>query len=110
MHERELTIDFRVVYHTSVSEIGKSIPWVEAYYLMEHLGSTPGTQTHTILSGWEYAADVKENLLMDILDIIANQNRAKNAPFKPVHERPNAPKPQVIAGTAVSLEEAMEIY
>lgn len=97
----------------SVYEIGESIAWDEAYAFIAYLGNTPGTLIHMTLSEWAYPATREVLANYDILDVLVNQNRPANTPYKEVIKRPwdkTSEEPEIIVGTAVDYETAQDIY
>lgn len=85
--------------------------WLEAYALIEHLGSTPGTYLHMKLNDWDFPLSLTLRAQWEATEIAANANRAKGAKFETLYTRPEKTnKVQKVSGTPVSLEEAEQIY
>jgi hypothetical protein len=76
-YPKELAYDFRTHFQLSVFELGKSISWVEAVYLISALMAHPNSHLQAAVNNWKYPVSYEWIVLSHIFDLLAMSNSKK---------------------------------
>jgi hypothetical protein len=78
----ELTRDFREKFHLSLSEVGKSVRFDEAYRLILTLHSDPESWLQASVAGWEHPVSRDFAVLADLYDLQhASKSKRRPKPY-----------------------------
>jgi hypothetical protein len=80
-HPAELAYDFRHRFALSVFDIGHTVTWQEAIFLVAMLYREPSSWLQTAVNGWKYPVSLEWMMARHTYDLIANANFKKPKPF-----------------------------
>lgn len=100
-HPAEIRADFRTHFHCSFDDVGTSVPWIEAIYLVSMLMRNPQSWLQAAHNGWKHPVDHNWMILAELFDLTLRANsKTKPKPMprpwpdqnservgKPVHSR-----------------------
>lgn len=78
-HPAEIRADFRTQYNCSFDDVGTSITWIEAIYLVSVLMRNPQSWLQAAHNGWKHPVDNNWMLLAELFDLTMRAN-SKNKP------------------------------
>ena len=92
-HTAELTYDFRTRFQISISEIGSTLPWLEAIRLTAILLRDPTSWTQAAVNNWDYPVDRNWIVMSHVYDLLAMVNsKKKPKPYPTPWPDPNVTK------------------
>ena len=109
-HRPEFTFDFRRYFGVPLSEVGRSIPYGEAWLLLFELRRESGSHTHMIKHGFTETASLAEFAAIMHAEWYMNVHKQKNTPqieLPRVWEKPN-PNADVTPERRAELEAQLE--
>jgi len=78
-HPAEIRADFRTQYNCSFDDVGGSITWIEAIYLVSVLMRNPQSWLQAAHNGWKYPVDHNWMVTAELFDLTLRAN-SKNKP------------------------------
>ena len=85
-----MAYDFRTRFHVSFFEIGKSVTWLEAIYLISVLLADPSSQLQSAVNDWKHPVSYEWIVLTHIFDLLAMANsKKKPKPYPAPWPNPN---------------------
>ena len=82
-HPSELAYDLRARFGLSLSDIGTTVTYLDAVYLVSVLLRDPSAWTTAAYSGWDYPVSREWIALSHIFDLTASVNSGKGRKPKP---------------------------
>lgn len=92
-HRREFTFDFRRYFGVSVDEVGRSIPYGEAWLLVLELRRESGSHTHMAWHGFTETASLADFAALRHAEWYMNAHRKPNTPLIELPRIWEAPDP-----------------
>ena len=98
--------DFREKFHLSLSDIGQSVRYDEAFLLVVSLSSDSSSWFHAAIAEWEYPISREVMALMDLYDL---QHQSKSKKKVKPYPRPWGDGSKKKIGTSVTAVEAVAL-
>lgn len=76
-HPAEIRADFRSRFNISFDDVGESISWIEAVYLVSVLMRDPTSWLQSAYAGWKYPVSHEWMLLAELFDLEHQVNSKK---------------------------------
>jgi hypothetical protein len=76
-HPGALAYDFRTRFNLSAFEIGDTVSWLEAAYLISQLLQDPSSRLQAAVNKWKYPVTQEWIALIHIFDLLAMANSKK---------------------------------
>lgn len=79
-HPAELAYDFRARFQLSIFDVGITISWLEAAYLVGMLVRHTDSWTHAVVAEWDYPVSREWVVAAHTFDLLATVNSGKKKP------------------------------
>jgi hypothetical protein len=91
-HPRELAFDFRNKFGLSYLEIGFSVTYLEAVYLVSALMTEPDSHLQAVANEWNHPVSREWIVLTHVYDLLAAVNSKRPKPYPTPWPNPNVAK------------------
>lgn len=111
-YQLEIIHDFRVIYNTSVYDVGRKVPFIEGYYLLLGLMNKPESKLATKIHNWERTFSWEEVAVIQNSNLTISLNTEKNKTpnLIPYPFEPEKKKNRIMGSTVIPLERARTVY